>query len=239
MRSDCTLQSVRTSADQRPAFTLIELLVVIAIIAVLASLLLPALSRAKEAARATACRNNLRQVGLATALYSGDSGRFPSMVEWLYKGSNPTQPGDLASGQLYPYLKSRAVFLCPTDAAKARVNAAPPALSAVDHSYSMNCRMCHANDATKCLAPARTVQFMEATNLPPNMQGGATTPPNEPFGPFSSVGGKITLRHSARAHVVMVDTHVERLKDSQLRPGGDRRLWLPNDNVSVNPSGGP
>ena len=215
----------------RPGFTLIELLVVISIITILAALLLPVLSRAKELSRAVSCLNNLRQLGLASATYSLDNkGRLPYFLDWLY-----TTPGDLTTGRLYPYLKSKSVYLCPTDKialdSKARMPAAPgnPVFGGGgnrvrDYSYGMNCGLCHEGDPSKFIAPARTLFLME-----PDL---ARTDYSGQVGPAIATEALAT-RHNKRGHLLFSDLHVQRVNVSTAQALEKSKIfWFPTRDMT-------
>jgi prepilin-type N-terminal cleavage/methylation domain-containing protein/prepilin-type processing-associated H-X9-DG protein len=100
---------------QKKGFTLIELLVVIAIIAILAAILFPVFSRAREQARKTACLSNLKQIGQALMMYVQDwDETYPFNIMWC--SLQPEQYFQMTvAWRLDPYLKSPGVWECPSD----------------------------------------------------------------------------------------------------------------------------
>jgi len=115
----------KMAGQDKNGFTLVELLVVIAIIALLMAILMPALQRVKEQANEVMCRANLRQYGVAHAMYLDDfDDRYPDAWHSLVKNESPVpgferfcrwhSPQYPPDGPFWPYLKDKKVHLCPT-----------------------------------------------------------------------------------------------------------------------------
>jgi len=184
--------STVTQRGRRKAFTLIELLVVIAIIAVLIALLLPAVQQAREAARRTQCRNNLKQIGLALHNYHDIANQFPPAQNG--PGHGPTLwvhiLPQLEQGNLYNklYFSSSAFYPAGTGTEQL---ANSTALHGVVPAY-MQCpssALPATTNVTNGSAPGGSVAMVEPSYV---VIGGAdnhpTTDPNAAHGPVGAGG---------------------------------------------------
>jgi prepilin-type N-terminal cleavage/methylation domain-containing protein/prepilin-type processing-associated H-X9-DG protein len=200
------LASYLCSVAVRRGFTLIELLVVIAIIAVLAGMLLPALTKAKGKAHATKCTNSLRQIGLAARMYADDN------ADTIPQTSH--QPGASWIDTLSPYLSGTNMYRCTLDQNK--TNRSIIASYAINNFLTPHPHGAPHLDCSKLSAvpaPSETFFMSEAAD---QYTGG------DHFHFASTDGSGYTTnkfsdqvavqRHNAAANYLFVDWHVESLK---------------------------
>jgi len=167
---------------KRRGFTLIELLVVIAIIAILAAILFPVFAKAREKARQITCLSNEKQLGLGIIQYTSDYDQhLPSGAV-----GNGGDNGSGWVGEIYPYVKSLAVYTCPDD----NTSGFPAGNVITSYGYNTNLspkpnnNSAGANADAALTAPASTVVLVEL--------GGTTEAMNQANGTVNDVSSCVT-----------------------------------------------
>lgn len=212
-------------------FTLVELLVVVTIVAILASLLWPSFSSAKDRAKQIQCFGHLRQLGIAAQLYWNDNNQraFPYLSKrltdgqvywfgWLQSGSEGRRRFDPSQGVLWPYLQSRGIELCPSF--HYQHPKYKPKAAGVSWGYGYNLHLSPNSASTptlihQILQPAEITLFADAAQIndfqPP---ASFANPLVEEFYYVSDGGPAYAnghFRHRRKANAVFVDGHIDAL----------------------------
>ena len=209
-------------ARRSSGFTLIELLVVIAIIAILAAILFPVFSRAREKARTAACQSNLHQMTLALKMYTNDwDEKLPRLFR--YDGNVPVGPWrvqhcwccPVCSGAIYPYTRNVQIFVCPSTDGK---------IGRGGHgSYGYHCWL-SGRTLAQFDRPAQAPAFVDATCHWVNPWGCWVLWHRRP------AGWRIAYdRHSDGCNIGFLDGHVKWLHKMKILDTSPASVWNPNN----------
>ncbi len=216
-------------------FTLIELLVVIAIIALLAAILFPVFSRARENARRSSCQSNLKQIGIGVMQYVQDyDDYFPTLHNDTGAGSFAGN-GNLDTGEeawatlIQPYIKNTSVYQCPSE--KTDGSSTPTSTSYTDLSYNSFFAITNGAIDVKHMAemtaPTQTVMIFESPtgNARANGNGkGSNTTCKLAILPGTATTGA-AQRHLQGSNYIFADGHVKWYIGST--PTESPRVWNP------------
>ena len=203
-------------------FTLIELLVVIAIIAILAAILFPVFSQAREKARQATCTSNLKQIGMAFNMYIQDN-----------DDAIPTVNGcawSLWSGQISPYVNSPKVFECPTARSEGNIRTIATVAGNQHIPYGYNFENPNSGQQwpqqwiAQISSPATTLIVCDSYGVTTSGSLGqksycVTT---------HSATRSVASRHNGGANVLFFDWHVKWYKTSFLNAPASRAMWIRN-----------